>query len=115
MPHSRGREEQIVERLRGLMQQPEEEVSLAAAALLIASMEYPALESDPYIRRLDEIAARVSARATGQTDPYQIIAEINRWLFLADLDATPGGKRVSLALVVEEAAAAKVTGIPIML
>ncbi|MBI4480558.1 MAG: transglutaminase family protein [Acidobacteria bacterium] len=81
MPHSSVRAEQIAERLRGLMQQPEEEVSLAAAALLIASMEYPALESAPYIRRLDDIAARVSVRATGQTDPYQIIVEINRCLF----------------------------------
>ena len=75
------RERQIADQLRTLMQQPEEKISLAAAALLIASMEYPALESPPYLRRLDELAARVSARAPHPIDPYQVITEMNRCLF----------------------------------
>jgi len=75
------REKQIADQLRMLMQRPEEKISLAEAALLIASMEYPALESLPYLRRLDEMAARVSARSPHPTDTMQVITEMNRCLF----------------------------------
>ena len=43
MSGSPEQERQIGERLRKLMQQPEEKVSLAEAALLIAACEYPDL------------------------------------------------------------------------
>jgi len=75
------REKQIADRLRYLMQQSEEKISLAEAALLIASMEYPALQIAPYLRCLDEMAGRVSARSLQQTDPFQVITEMNRCLF----------------------------------
>ncbi|MBI3933215.1 MAG: transglutaminase family protein [Acidobacteria bacterium] len=75
------REKRIAGWLRMLMQQPDEKISLAEAALLIAGMEYPALESGPYLRRLDEIAARVSARLPRQADPFQLISGMNHCLF----------------------------------
>lgn len=76
-----GREKRIADQLCRLMQQAEEKVSLAEAALLIASMEYPALETSPYLQRLDKMAARVLARSSHATDPYQTIEEMNRCLF----------------------------------
>ena len=72
---------QIGARLRDLMQQPEEKVSLAEAALLIASSQYPDLEDTRYIRRLDQMAASVAEQVARQTDPLRIIAEMNRHLF----------------------------------
>jgi regulator of sirC expression with transglutaminase-like and TPR domain len=75
------REKQIADRLRDLMQQPEEQISVAEAALLIASMEYPALQSTPYLQRLDEMASRISARSSQSTDPFHVIEEMNRCLF----------------------------------
>jgi len=72
---------QVAGRLQLLMQQPEEKISLAEAALLIASMEYPSLEYPLYIRRLDEMAQRVAARSPQATDPFQVITEMNRCLF----------------------------------
>ena len=81
MSYFKEREQDIASRLRDLMHQPEESISLAEAALLIASLEYPALQSAPYFRRLDEMAGRVSARSPQPTDPFQVIAELNRCLF----------------------------------
>jgi len=72
---------EIAQRLQLLMQQPEERISLAEAALLIAASEYPALESSSYIRRLDGMAAVISTRVSSLTDPYQTITAINRYLF----------------------------------
>jgi regulator of sirC expression with transglutaminase-like and TPR domain len=41
---------------------PDEEIDLAAAALLIAEREYPDLDVGAYLGRLDELAARARAR-----------------------------------------------------
>jgi regulator of sirC expression with transglutaminase-like and TPR domain len=73
--------QQIAGRLQLLMQQPEEKISLGEAALLIASLEYPALDFVPYLRNLDHMAERVAARSARATDVLQIIAEMNRCLF----------------------------------
>lgn len=81
MPGSDSRQTEIAQRLQLLMQQPEEKISLAEAALLIAASEYPALESSSYIRRLDAMAAVISTRVSSLTDPYQTITAINRHLF----------------------------------
>jgi regulator of sirC expression with transglutaminase-like and TPR domain len=71
----------VAERLCALMQQPEESISLADAALLIASCEYPALESADYIQRLDRMAGAVEQRSAHETDPYRTIAAMNQHLF----------------------------------
>jgi regulator of sirC expression with transglutaminase-like and TPR domain len=81
MSGSPEQERQIGERLRELMQQPEEKVSLAEAALLIAACEYPDLEHSRYIQRLDAMAATVAGRVPRNSDPFEIITEINRYLY----------------------------------
>ena len=72
---------QIGTRLRHLLEQPDEQVSLAGAALMIASVQYPKLDSEPYIRRLDEMADSIAANITSNTDPFDVINAINRQLF----------------------------------
>ena len=67
--------------LRDLIQQPEERIDLAEAALLIAAGEYPDLDRGKYIRRLDTMAETVRQRIGSTADPRQIIAEINLYLF----------------------------------
>ncbi len=67
--------------LRDLIQQPEERIDLAEAALLIAAGEYPDLDRGKYIRRLDTMAETVRQRIGSTADPRQIIAEINQYLF----------------------------------
>jgi regulator of sirC expression with transglutaminase-like and TPR domain len=78
---SEKRDRALRQQLRELLDQPEEKISLAQAALLIASCQYPGLQHAGYLHRLDRIADAVAGRVIEQTDPYQIIAEMNRQLF----------------------------------
>ena len=81
MSGSLERESQIGRQLRELMQRGEDSVSLAEAALLIAASEYPGLDGQSYIQRLDEMAAAVRRHASQGGNPFDTIAEINRYLF----------------------------------
>ena len=75
------------------VQQPDAEIDLAQAALLIAQEEYPTLEVAPYLARLDTLAAGVQARLgqavlpAGGVPPapaaarHGIIAALNQVLF----------------------------------
>ena len=58
---------------------PEEEVDLARASLLVACEEYPELEVDRYLERLDTMADGVRGRLGGS--PQETIAALNRVLF----------------------------------
>ncbi|HEY7679776.1 MAG TPA: transglutaminase-like domain-containing protein [Terriglobia bacterium] len=73
--------EELAKRLREVMRQPEERISLAEAALLIAAFEYTDLDPVRYIRRLDQMAGAVAARVPERTDPLGVISQINRFLF----------------------------------
>ena len=57
------------------------EVQLAAGALLIAQSEYPELNIENYLHQLDEMADTVRERIQETTLPEQHIAELNRYLF----------------------------------
>ena len=85
MSGSSKREKQIGERLRELMQQTEGAVSLAEAALLIAACEYPDLDGQRYIRRLDQMAAAIlrdiPQDLNQDRNSFDTIAAINRYLF----------------------------------
>ena len=81
MPDSEQRSDSIHSRLAGLLQQPEEQIRLAEAALLIAASEYPNLDAPQYVRRLDAMAGAIGKRVGSETDPFQIIAQINQFLF----------------------------------
>ena len=54
--------EESHELLRRMLEQPDDEISLARAALVIASSEYPALDPAKYIDRLDRMAANLGGR-----------------------------------------------------
>ena len=81
MTDSENRRSRIRDRLAEVMQQPEERISLAEAALLIAANEYPDLDATQYIRRLDAMADTVGKRIGGEADPFLMIERINQFLF----------------------------------
>ena len=81
MPDSAHRPDPVHSRLAELMQQPEEQIRLAEAALLVAASEYPNLDAGEYVCRLDGMAAIVSGRVSSETDPFRIISKINQFLF----------------------------------
>lgn len=81
MPDSANHRDQVQNRLAELMRQPEEQIRLAEAALLIATSEYPDLDAPRYLRRLDAMADTIAVRVGGETDPFRIIAHINQFLF----------------------------------
>jgi len=57
------------------------EIDLARAALAIAQDEYPSLRPEPYLARLDELAARARSFAGAESDACRLIAAINYVLF----------------------------------
>ncbi len=64
-----------------LLTQPEEDIDLAEAALLIAKEEYPALEVADYLGRLEDMAGHVRTLAGTTTDPHRLLASLNQYLF----------------------------------
>jgi regulator of sirC expression with transglutaminase-like and TPR domain len=59
----------------------DERIPLDRAALTIARTEYPELNFDLYLRRLEELARRVKARLPRVADPGETIAALNQVLF----------------------------------
>jgi len=59
----------------------DEDIVLARAALLIAKEEYPDLDIEKYLRRVDLIAEEINKNLSGGNDPNYLIGEINRDLF----------------------------------
>jgi regulator of sirC expression with transglutaminase-like and TPR domain len=62
-----------------MVARPEHEVDLARASLLVACDEYPQLEVDPYLERLDAMAGDLRGRLEGP--PEAVIAALNHVLF----------------------------------
>jgi len=81
MPDSSERRDQPRRLLREMMLQPEEQISLAKAALAIAASEYPDLDSAKYIRRLDAMAENIGRGAGDEMNPLGTIERINRYLY----------------------------------
>lgn len=61
--------------------QPEPQVELARAALLIAAEEYPQLVPEPYLHRLDLLAERVHDRLSEESAPLLVLQELSKVLF----------------------------------
>jgi regulator of sirC expression with transglutaminase-like and TPR domain len=59
----------------------EDEIDLGRAALTIAQEEYPQLDIEAYVAKIDRLASAVSGRSGGETDPYRLIACLNYVLF----------------------------------
>ena len=54
---------------------------LAAAALMIARVEYPALESGPYLDALDALGREAQGRVAETSDPRDRISVLNSYMF----------------------------------
>ncbi len=73
---------QIAQLIAEALRLPESESRLDVLALLIARLEYPELDTEAYLRRLDELAARVAAGAElDGAPPLSVISVLNRCLF----------------------------------
>lgn len=64
-----------------LTQQRDEEIDLAYAAMLLAKQRYADLQVEPYLAKLDAMAAAVRSRLSLDADARRVIAELNRQLF----------------------------------
>ncbi|WP_341734365.1 tetratricopeptide repeat protein [Microcoleus sp. EPA2] len=61
--------------------QPDNSIDLAKAALYIALEEYPNLETQEYLNALDDMADEVRDRLPAQNYPLRIIQTMNRYLY----------------------------------
>lgn len=59
----------------------DEDLDLAATALLIAAEEYPELVPARYLSELDRLAERVRERLAGETAPLVVLQELSQVLF----------------------------------
>ncbi|MBI1884819.1 MAG: transglutaminase family protein [Chloroflexi bacterium] len=69
------------EALTDEVRRPEEAIDLARAALLVACQEYPGLDIDAYVRKLDVISEQARQELPPNAGPYQTIGIINQCLF----------------------------------
>jgi len=80
--------ETMSERLRQIVSGPDEDISLAEAALLIAGHEYPDLPVSAYLSRIEELAHGLRMRIGEDATDLERIAELNQFLF-GDLGFKP--------------------------
>jgi regulator of sirC expression with transglutaminase-like and TPR domain len=66
---------------RAAVDLPDDEIDLGRAALAIAQEEYPTLDIQTYLERLNQLAAVVRDRSAGENSPYRLIASLNYVLF----------------------------------
>jgi regulator of sirC expression with transglutaminase-like and TPR domain len=64
-----------------MVSRKEGEIELAKAALLFAKEEYPDIDIDKYLRKIDLMAVEIKRRVGHNTDPYFLMSEINKYLF----------------------------------
>lgn len=64
-----------------LTHRPEPQLDLVEASLVIALEEYPALDIDGYLRRVDIWSDAIRERVEGSRDINRVVEEINRLLF----------------------------------
>jgi len=63
----------------------DERVDLLRSALTFARIEDPQLDIEDYVRRVDELAARVAEKIEDPDDPAQVIAALNDVLFREEM------------------------------
>ncbi|WP_445636724.1 Protein SirB1 N-terminal domain-containing protein [Nostoc sp. DSM 114161] len=63
------------------IQQSDEEIDLAKAALLIAQEEYPNLDPEEYLNALDTMAWELQERLPQERYPLRVIQTINQYLY----------------------------------
>ena len=70
------------ERLQKIFKGSEQDLNLAEAALLIARDEYPGLDVEAYLQRLDELATGVQQRLPAQAGLEDTLVTLNQFLFV---------------------------------
>jgi regulator of sirC expression with transglutaminase-like and TPR domain len=63
------------------IQQPDEDINLAKAALYIAQEEYPDIDPEEYLNALDTMAMELEERLPSSRYPLRIIQSINQYLY----------------------------------
>ncbi|AFY33065.1 SirB1 family protein [Calothrix sp. PCC 7507] len=63
------------------IQQPDDRIDLAKAALYIAQEEYPALDPEEYLNALDTMAVELQERLPSSQYPLRVIQSINQYLY----------------------------------
>lgn len=76
-----GAEAQIPARLKALLSEPEQSVSLAEAALWVATSHYPDLDVKAYLGRIESLADEVRARTEDGSDVMGSLNALNQYLF----------------------------------
>jgi regulator of sirC expression with transglutaminase-like and TPR domain len=71
----------VAERWQRVVAMPDAEINLAEAALLIAAEEYPDLDVDAYVARIDAMAADLRRRLRGDITPGETLLQLNHYLF----------------------------------
>jgi len=79
------------ERLRQIVSGPDEDISLAEAALLIAGHGYPDLNVAAYLSRIEELAYMLGLRIDEGDSIPERISELNQFLF-GDLGFAPNSE-----------------------
>jgi regulator of sirC expression with transglutaminase-like and TPR domain len=72
---------EIRQQFAELVNQADDEIELARAALLIAAEEYPQLTPEPYLQRLDLFAEMVQDRLANESAAPVLLGEISKVLF----------------------------------
>lgn len=60
---------------------PDREIDLSTAALYIAQIEYPDLNIDQYLKKLESMGATVAQRLPATQYPLKVIQTINQYLY----------------------------------
>ncbi|MBW4626021.1 MAG: SirB1 family protein [Brasilonema octagenarum HA4186-MV1] len=63
------------------IQQPDEHIDLAKAALYIAQEEYPNIDPEEYLNAFDTMAVELEERLPSQRYPLRVIQSINQYLY----------------------------------
>jgi regulator of sirC expression with transglutaminase-like and TPR domain len=69
------------ERWQQIVSAPDHQINLAEAALVVAAAEYPHLDIDAYLGRIDELAAQFRRRLRQDIPPTETIIALNHYLF----------------------------------
>ena len=69
------------QRWKEIVAGPEEDIGLAEAALVIAAHEYPGLDVNAYLARIDAMAETLRSRMRRDIGPTDTLVALNRYLF----------------------------------
>ena len=65
-----------------LLKLPDQDINLAEAALMVARFEYPALNIDDYLSRIQTIADEINNRLPATANAAEILKQLNHVLFI---------------------------------